>query len=164
RPFDDPGKGSVSYRLRRVRETVVEKTHVPYRLNDAKLARLKKLFHGPEWSIVERDLPSYERDVAANPFVAYKAIPARSRYRFMLDDALYHVKAFIHGPVCKGQVALNVIDEHFLVTFLEPESDPAVTDPDYLASVASKLTVPAEGGDGPEAIYARFKLDELAYI
>ena len=82
----------------------------------------------------------------------------------MLDDALYHVKTFIHGPVCKGQIALDVIDEHFLIFFLAPASDPAVTDPAYLRSAAEDLAVPAEGGSGIEAIYARFKLDELAYL
>ena len=51
--------------------------------------------------------------MAGNPFVAFAAIPPRARYQFMLDDAGYHVRAFIHGPVCRGQVALNVIDEQF---------------------------------------------------
>lgn len=165
RPYDDPGPGEMHYRLRRITETIVEKTHVPYVIGDAKLARLEHVFFSDaQWNDASPVFPSYDRSVAANPFVAFSAIPARARYQFLLDDAYYHVRAFIHGPVCKGQVALDVIDEHFLIFFLSPAGDPAVTHPDFLPSVASDLAVPAEGGDGLEAVYERFKLDELAYL
>jgi hypothetical protein len=164
RPYDDPGVARAYYRFRRIRETIVEKTHVPYLLDDEKLARLRQLFFGPDWGDASLRFPSYERSVAANPFVAFQAIPARARYQFLLDDAYYFVKSFIHGPVCKGQVALNVIDEHFLIFFLSPAADVAVTDHAYLQSVAERLAIPAEGGDGAEAIYGRFKFDELAYL
>ena len=36
-------------------------------------------------------------------------------------------------------IKLNVIDEHFLIFFLAPSADPAVTDPAYLAGVAEQL-------------------------
>lgn len=88
RPNDDPGPGQVYYRLRRVTETIVEKTHVPCVLDDAKLARLRSLyFSDVAWADPSPAFPSYDRSVAANPFVAFAAIPARSRYQFMLDDA-----------------------------------------------------------------------------
>lgn len=165
RPYDDPGSPEVHYRLRRVAETIVEKTHVPYLLSEAKLARLRRLFFSDtEWRDPSPAFPSYERSVAANPFIAFRAIPAQSRYQFMLDDANYHVRSFIHGPVCKGQVALNVIDEHFLIFFLAPRADPSIVHPDFLARVADDLAVPAEGGEGIEAVYARFKFHELSYL
>jgi hypothetical protein len=164
RPYDDPRSSQVYYRLRRLRETIVEKTHIPYLFNDAKLARFRQLFLDADWGSAPLSFPSYDSVVAANPFVAFSAIPARARYQFMLDDALYHVKTFIDGPVCRGQIALNVIDEHFLIFFLAPDADPAVTHPDYLESVASSLALPAQGGDGVEALYARFKVRELDYL
>jgi hypothetical protein len=164
RPYDDPGVPRPYYRFRRITETIVAKTHVPYRLDRAKLARLRQIFFVSDWGDVSTAFPSYDRKIAANPFLAFRAIPARARYQFLLDDAYYHVKSFIHGPVCKGQVALNVIDEHFLIFFLSPDADRSVTDPAYLSSAAKYLSVPAEGGDGVEAIYERFKVDELAYL
>jgi hypothetical protein len=165
RPFDDPRTPNVYYRLRRITESIVEKTHAPYTLSDAKLLRLERVFFADAaWSDPSPKLPSYAPSVAANPFVAFAAIPARARYQFLLDDAYYHVETFIHGPVCKGQVALNVIDEHFVIFFLAPSSDPTVIRPDFLPRVAADLAVPAEGGDGVEAIYSRFKLDELEYL
>jgi hypothetical protein len=164
RPFDAPGVPRVYYRLRRVTETIVEKTHAPYLLSDAKLARLRQLFFENDWTSASPSFPSYDSDVAANPFVAFAAIPARARYQFLLDDAYYYVRTFIHGPVCKGQVALDVIDEHFLIFFLAPSSDVSVTHADFLPRVAADLAVPAEGGDGIEAVYSRFKLHELSYL
>ncbi len=165
RPYDDPGTPDFHYRLRRVTEAIVEKTHAPYLLSDAKLARLRRLFFsGAPWSDAAPKFPSYEPAVAANPFVAFAAIPPRARYQFLLDDAYYHVRTFIHGPVCKGQVALDVIDEHFFVFFLAPGADPTIAQPDFLSRAARDLAVPGEGGDGVEAIYERFKLHELAYL
>lgn len=164
RPYDDPKSPEVHYRLRRLRETVVEKTHAPYLLNDAKLAHLRHIFFDAGWRDPSPALPSYDPSIAANPFVAFKSIPAHSRYQFLLDDADYHIKTFIHGPVCKGQVALNVIDEHFLIFFLAPDADPAVTHPEFLPSMAENLGVPAEGGEGIEASYVRFKVRELSYL
>lgn len=162
RPFDDPKVARVHYRLVRVTETIVRKTHAPFELSDQKLARLHDLFFDTKWSIAA--LPSYEPEVAANPFIAFAAIPARSRYQFMLDDAYYHVRAFIHGPVCKGQIALNVIDEHFWVMFLAPHADLSVTSAGFLAETASELRVPAEGGDGLEASYLRFWGSQQRYL
>jgi hypothetical protein len=165
RPYDDPGSREMYYRLRRIKETIVEKTHVPYVLGDEKLERLRHIFFSDaEWTDPSPAFPSYDPAVAANPFIAFGAIPARSRYQFLLDDAYYHVRAFIHGPVCKGQVALNVIDEHFLIFFLAPGADPSIAHPDYLRRAAADLAVPAEGGDGVEAVYARFKILELSYL
>lgn len=164
RPYDDPGTPEFHYRLRRVTEAIVEKTHVPYFLSDAKMARLRQLFFSGDWADPAPRFPPYDREVAANPFVAFAAIPARARYQFLLDDAYYHVRTFIHGPVCKGQVALDVIDEHFLIFFLAPGADPTVAQPDFLAHSAADLAIPAEGGDGIEAIYERFKVHELKYL
>ena len=66
------------------------------------------------------------RKSSANPFVAFEQIPPRSRYQFLLDNAHYILMTFIHGPVCKGQIALNVIDDHFWVMFMDPDHDLSV--------------------------------------
>ena len=49
----------------------------------------------------------------ANALKTFEQIPASSRYQFylmILSILLWH---FIRGPVCKGQIALNVINDHF---------------------------------------------------
>jgi hypothetical protein len=163
RPYDDPGSAPFFYRLRRIRETLIEKAHVPYRLSDAKLARFRHLFFDPSWSPTAGPSP-YDRTQAANPFVAFAAIPVRARYQFLLDDARYHVQAFIHGPVCRGQAALDVIDEHFLIFFLAPDSDPSITDADYLRQVAHDLELPAEDSSSIGALSPRFDVKEIDYL
>ncbi len=77
---------------------------MPYRLSAEKLAHLRHLFLDADWGAASTAFPSLTRPTSpqTRPFVAFAAIPARARYQFLLDDALYHVKTFIHGPVCKG--------------------------------------------------------------
>ena len=55
-------------------------------------------------------------------------MPARSRYQYLLDDAQYFVMTFIRGPVCRGQVAVDVIEDQFWVAFLDPDRDLSVID------------------------------------
>ena len=121
RPHDDPGVPRVWYRLLPDQEVVVAKTHMPYRLDAARMARWRALFLSTDYR-VER-LPGYSADEVANPFATYAPIPPGNRYRFMLDDAAFVIMGFIKGPVCRGQVALNVINDHFWVFFADPAND-----------------------------------------
>ena len=141
-PYDDPGVPRVYYRLRPVEGTLVAKTHMPYALNEGRLTRLTSWFLGSDYRVTA--LPSYVPAQAANPFITFAAIPAESRYRFLLDEAQYTIMGFIKGPVCRGQVALDVINDHFWVVFI----DPAVALPDhdaaFLATNLKDLRVPNE--------------------
>jgi hypothetical protein len=141
RPYDDP-RTPFWYRLRPIEETIVHKTHIVYRLSSAKLARLRQLFFASDWNPTH--LPSYAPATASNPFIAFAEIPARSRYQFLLDDARYFVMTFIRGPVCRGQVAVDVIDDHFFVAFADPGHDPSTIDPHFLRENAKLLDLPAE--------------------
>lgn len=142
RPYDDPGVARVWYRLQPIDATIVHKTHIVYPLDAARMRRLRALFHDADWQPAA--MPSYAPADASNPFVTFAEIPARSRYQYMLDDAQYFVMTFIRGPVCRGQVAVDVIDDHFFVAFLDPDHDPSITDPAFLARAAPELRLPAE--------------------
>jgi Fatty acid cis/trans isomerase (CTI) len=147
RPYDDPGADEFYYRLSRVGETILHKTHITYEIGPARLARYRELFLEPDWQVTE--LPSYEPTVASNPFAAFAAIPASARYQFLLDDVEYIIRTFIRGPVCRGQVAVNVIEDRFWVMFLTPDADLSVNDPEYLATATPFLGLPAEHAEGP---------------
>ena len=95
-----------------------------------------------DWELAQ--LPDYSAGDALNPFTTFSAIPARARYQFMLDSAQYFVMTFIRGPVCRGQVATDVIDDQFYVLFQDPDADLSVTDPAYLASVQPYLELTPE--------------------
>jgi hypothetical protein len=142
RPYDDPGIEEFYYRLAPITETLLRKTHITYRLSPDRLTHIRNLFLHADWSVDV--LPSYEPAIASNPFKAYAAIPAASRYEFLLDDALFFIKTFIHGPSCRGQAAVDVIDDRFWVIFLSPDADLSVADPAYLKGAMEYLGLPAE--------------------
>jgi hypothetical protein len=144
RPFDDPGTPTVYYRFVQRLERPLEKTMMPYALTEERLRRDEALFFGPKYDVTQ--LPGYARDVAANPFRAFEAIPAESRYRFMLDEAEFTMMGFIKGPVCRGQVALDVIEDRFWITFIRPDAPWMKEETSFLAGVKQDLDLPAEGG------------------
>jgi hypothetical protein len=152
RPFDDPGKGPFYYRLVRRLGTPLAKTQMPYALSDARLARWRELFITPEYSVDQ--LPSYDPEVAANPFRAFAALPVKSRYRFMLDEAQFTIMGFIKGPVCRGQVALDVIQDRFWIAFLDPDAPWLEQEASLLAASKDDLDMPAE--DGSTALPTRW--------
>jgi len=161
RPNDDPGE-PFYYRLRKMESTIVHKTHITYALSEAKLRRFETLFLAPDWDVAQ--LPDYSPKHALNPFATFTAIPAKARYQFMLDTAQYFVMTFIRGPVCRGQVATDVIDDHFYVLFQDPDADLSVTDPAYLERVQPYLVLTREEGRlvtlGPDWEYRKHERNE----
>ncbi len=152
RPYDNPG-ASVYYRFRKIYSTIVHKTHMVFELSGPKLVRIKELFIEPEW-MEEPYRVGYEPKKSANPFITFEQIPTRYRYQFLLDNAHYIIMTFIRGPVCKGQVALNVIHDHFWVMFLDPETDLSVRYPAFLKFQRENLRMPVEVGSGMKIIPA----------
>ncbi len=140
RPYDDPGVERVYYRLAPERESIVVKTHIPYRLNKARAERWTKWFLGEDTQV--DSLPSYQPKVAGNPFVAYNDLSLSGRYRFLLDDAETFIMGFMKGPVCRGQVALNVIQDHFWVFFANPDAGYEDKEADFLAAQSEHMRMP----------------------
>lgn len=143
RPYDDPGEDSFYYRFRRIHSTIVHKTHMVFELDDEELVRIRQLFIEPEWD-EEPHLIDYEQKMSANPFKSFAQIPSRSRYQWLLDNSQFIIMNFIRGPVCKGQVALNVIPDHFWIMFLDPEYDLSAKYPGFLKHYADLLAMPHE--------------------
>ncbi|WP_459782409.1 fatty acid cis/trans isomerase, partial [Photobacterium sp. R1] len=100
RPFDDPGVKRVYYRILPVRETIVDKTHMPFALTNERMARLKAHFIEPNYTVSA--LPGYTPELAANPLLAFEQLPVGARYRYMIDNARHTIMGFIKGPVCRG--------------------------------------------------------------
>ena len=136
RPNDDP-KGPVYYRLRVMDETIVHKRHITYPVSQERLARFDELFFGEPWELDA--LPGYSAEERANPFTTFEAVPARARYQVMLDNAEYFTRTFIRGPVCRGQIATDVIRDHFWAFFVSPDKDAFVTDAEHQHQAAPLL-------------------------
>ena len=144
RPYDDPGVARFWYRLEPEREVILAKTHMPYGLSPARMAKYRGWFLGPEVQV--GDLPSYAVDVASNPFESFRALPIDARYRFLLDEAQFFIMNFIKGPVCRGQMAVDVIEDQFWVVFIDPKANTEAIRGDVLLRQAERLTLPAEAG------------------
>jgi hypothetical protein len=151
RPYDDPGVGAIYYRFRRIHSTIVYKTHMVVEFGDERLARYQALFIEPAWLKTPHRVADDDR-TGSNPFLIYAQIPPISRYRFLLDDSEYFIRTFIRGPVCKGQVALDVIHDHFWVLFKDPEADQLVLNPQFLVDQAPNLALPNEQGSDENLI------------
>lgn len=144
RPNDDPGT-RVYYRLWPIAGVIVHKTHITYPLSAQKLARVRELFYAGDWAV--EAVPGYGAQRRANPFETFAAIPAQARYQFMLDNAEYFVRTFIRGPVCRGQIATDVIRDNFWALFQDPQHDLYLTDPDYRAAATPLLAMPGQFDD-----------------
>src|SRR5690606_14750504 len=69
---------------------------------------------------------------------------AQARYPFMLGNAEYFVRTFIRGPVCRGQIATDVIRDQFWVMFQAPEHDEYITNGTYRAQATPLLAMPGQ--------------------
>jgi len=158
RPYGDSGT-DVYYRIVRNQGSIVAKTHMVYELSDKRMQRYKELFFKPDYDVAA--LPSYEAAVASNPIKAFAAIPVKSRYRFLLDDARFFVEGFIKGPVCRGQIALNVIEDQFWVVFFDPDAPIMSLSDTFLNEVSDYLASPAELQDNFKILTGKSYYDKL---
>ncbi len=164
RPFDDPKVSRVYYRFVQRLERPLDKTHMPYPLSPARLQTMHALFIEPKYPVDK--LPGYDPQVSANPFRAFQAIPAESRYRFMLDEAEFTLMGFIKGPVCRGQIALDVIEDRFWITFANPSVPWMREETEFLAGEKQDLDLPAESGSnaGPSPLWLRYGKVHERYV
>lgn len=142
RPFDDPGAQPVYYRLIPLKETIVHKLHMPFLLSDERMKKWNTWFYEAEYEV--NALPGYSALTASNPFVTFAQIPTQARYRFMLDEAQYSIMQFIKGAVCRGQIALNVINDHFWVVFADPDLVLPEYDEAFMQEARQTIVMPAE--------------------
>ena len=141
---ENPGTDGFYYCFIKEQATIVSKSHLPYKLSFEKLEWLKKNFYTDSWSVAK--LPGYNAEVSANPFEAFKEIPIKARYQFLIEDSQYHIMTFIKGPVCNGTNAENSIQEQFYVFFMAPESDLMVRSPLSAESIRKNVILPGEFG------------------
>lgn len=142
RPYDDPKTSRVFYRLIPERAVTVDKTHMPYQLSTKKFQDWNTWFIDPDYQVDV--LPSYLPAIAANPMTAFYDLPVIARFNFMLDNSQNTIMSFIKGPVCRGQLALNVINDRFWVFFVDPAKANLPEINQFYRQQADNLKLPAE--------------------
>ena len=129
---------------------------MPYVLSPARMDKYRGWFLGA--TSASGALPSYEVGVADNPFVTFRALPVDSRYRFLLDEAQFFIMNFIKGPVCRGQMAVDVIEDQFWVVFVDPGPTPRRSRREALRAKREQADAAGEHGSdaAPAAAVAEF--------
>ncbi len=164
RPYDPPGVARVYYRLRLDPSTVLAKTYMPYALSAERLSQWHQWFLNPAYRV--DSLPSYNEVESANPFITFAQLPVSARYQFLLSEAQFTIMNFIKGPVCRGQVALNVIQDHFWVFFLAPQTQQGPTFADFLARNSEHLYLPVMESNNliPVSSWASYSRLQMNYL
>lgn len=164
RPYDDPKVERVYYRLRLDPSSLLAKTYMPYALGDDRLEQWRQWFLNPNYTVDH--LPSYDAVDSANPFLTFTQLPVDGRYRFLLSEAQFTIMNFIKGPVCRGQVALNVIQDHFWVFFLAPQIQEGPTFADFLARNSSHLYLPTMESNNliPVSSWSSYSSLQMKYL
>lgn len=145
RPYD-PIQGDFYYRFKLINQSIVAKNHTTFLLDQREKKRYESDFLKGDWNLKDSEFPSYGSK-AANPFLTFQKIPRKVRYKFFLDNARYFVMTFMKGPVCRGQTALNVINDHFWVLFLDPDFDLSAQKDKSFNEFAELMTPPASRED-----------------
>ena len=142
RPFDDPKVERVYYRLVPMKQTLIHKSHIPIILNTQRMEKWQSWFLNDDYQVTK--MPSYIPEDASNPFITFAQIPLKARYKYLLDESQNTIMEFIKGPVCRGQMALNVINDHFWVVFIDPDLELVQNSDEFMQQARQKIALPAE--------------------
>jgi len=138
-PFDDP-KTKISYHFKKIHSTIAHKTHIVFEVNDKSLVRVKELFINAPWKNKVVTPVNYKE---INPFHSFIQIPAKSRYRFLIENSRLFLDFFARGPVCSGgSMPTWVIQDHSWLFFEHPDYDVSVTNPNYFDKVKKVIVIP----------------------
>ena len=84
----------------------------------------------------------------------------------MLEHSEFTIRGFMKGAVCRGQVALNVIDDHFWVYFASPDNESLDHFNEFLVGQAQNLSLPAEAESNAEPLlnWLEFSRNQRRYL
>lgn len=83
----------------------------------------------------------------------------------MLEEAAFTLMGFIKGPGCRGQVALDVIDDRFFVFFVDPDSAWLQQEATFLAESKLDQEMPAaSGGNALPTAWLAYGEQHGAYV
>ncbi len=139
-PNSDPGVSEWYYCLKKNIATIAIKNHLQYPFHERQFRWIQNNFTSEPWTATS--FPSFSKALTSNPFIVYKELPVKMRYRFLLRDAHYHVATFIKGPVCNGTTAVGVVQDQFYTFFFDPETDPMVTNAEYRSIIEKQVVMP----------------------
>jgi hypothetical protein len=133
----DGVEGPFYYRFNIVNFTLACKRHNVLDATGDKLNRIKELLLSGDWTVDK--LPGYSAKTKYYPLSTFAAIPAKARYKFLLEDAVLYERTITQGSACRSALAVSVVPEHGWNFFENPETSLYVNDDDYRKAVTPLL-------------------------
>jgi len=143
---NSPIDGPFYYRFSINDQTLTVKMH--QLLLDAtgdKLDRYKAIFADGEWNVAK--LPGYTTAERVDPLKTFAGIPAKTRWKFLLEDCRLHRGSIVWGPVCRGNLLLSSVQEVEWDLFEDPETSLYCNDAEYRAELEPYLALADEPED-----------------
>lgn len=144
---NSPIDGAFYYRFAVNDQTLTAKMH--QLILDAtgdKLDRYKEIFAAEPFEV--KELPGYTRAEAVHPLKTFAAIPAKTRWKFILADVWLHRGTIVWGPVCRGDLVLSSVQDVEWDFFENPETSLYCNDAQYRAELDPYLAI----SDEPESV------------
>ncbi len=160
--WENPGKKTFYYRLRKVHSSIVFKNHMVYKVNDSILEELKDNFWYTDWGR-ERNVVSFNFKIS-NPLVAFKHMPAKSRYSWMLKNAHMLLDVSARAQNCRSVGAASPYWDNMLHIFVRPDADATVVyDKKFYDEAGKYLPIPNLTG-GKKNPFTNFKKAQNKYV
>ncbi len=121
--FVKPKAEKFYYRLRKIHSTIVDKNHFVYEANNETLKELKDMFWNVDWQGGEKVKFNFHN---SNPLVAFKHMPAKSRYSWMLKNSHLLLDISARSQNCRSEGASAPYWDNMMHVFVKPESDVTV--------------------------------------
>ncbi len=134
---NSPVEGDFWYRFAIVDVVLHAKRHVPVDCTNNELEVYKSLLFEQPFTVDK--LPGYSQAERHNMLTTFAAIPAKSRYKFLLHDAFYQERVVSTGPSCRGAMNVSMTLEHFWYLYENPETSLICNDQEYYDAVAPVL-------------------------
>ncbi len=157
--FDKPAD-KFYYRLFKVRSTLMNKDHFIYEVSYSELEHLKNLFWNAKWTKKDSEIPFNFNET--NPLIAFRFIPAKSRYNWMLENAKLLLDISARAQNCRSIGAGAPYWDNMLHIFLKPEADVTVMNDDFADQAGHLLRIPRTT-NGRHHILERFLSDQMEY-
>ena len=130
-------KGAAWYRFMVVDLEIHLKRHVPKDCTGDALQLCKQMLFKIPFTVDE--LPGFSDEERLNPLTTFAAIPAKSRYNYLLRNAFLHEQCVTTGPSCRGSLNVSTTPEQTWRIFENPETSLLCNDQEYYDSVAPLL-------------------------
>ncbi len=157
--FDKPAE-KFYYRLFKVRSTLLNKDHFVYEASNKELEHLKDLFWNAKWTKKESEIPFNFNET--NPLIAFRFIPAKSRYTWMLENSKLLLDISARAQNCRSIGAGAPYWDNMLHIFLKPEADVTVMNDDFAEKAGHLLRIPRTT-NGRHSILDQFLSDQVKY-